>query len=463
MKVITAVMVMLTAAAAAAADESSSTDRSVAELKDLVRTMQGQIDELKAKNDQNWLTEKRAEEIKGLVHDVLADADTRASLLQSGAVAGYDKNFFLSSADGNWMLKIAGQMQVRFVYNNQDVPGVDENRWGFENRRTKLRFFGHAVDPSWQYLVLGAFDRDDSAIPSPPSGDPADAGNFVLDEAFITKDFGNGWKVRVGQFKPPFMREELVSSSRQLAVERSLVNEEFNQDRVQGIEAAWRGDRFSFAGAFSDGFYPSALGSDNTPWQLEDTEYAFTARGELLLSGDWKAFDDFSGWRGGGNAFLLGAAVHYQVDEFGTSGPNPYNGATTEVEALHFTADASAKFDGIGLYGAVVYRNLDMAAGTDLDQYGFVIQGSIFLTDEWEAFARYEWGDADTAGVEDLSVITVGANRYWAKHNLKWQTDIGFGLNPVRSIWSTSSAGWRSDPAGEDGQLVLRSQIQLLF
>lgn len=446
---ITALMVMLAAASGAAGDDGATTNATVAELRDMVRNLQGQIDELKAQSDQDWLTEKRAEEIKGLVQEVLTDADARASLLQGGAVAGYDKNFFLGSADGNWMLKVAGQMQVRFVYNNQDDTASDANRWGFENRRTKLRFFGHAVDPSWQYLVLGAFERE--------------GGSFVLDEAFITKDLGNGLKIRAGQFKAPFLREELVSSARQLAVERSLLNEEFNQDRVQGIEASWRGDRFGFAGAFSEGFYPSGSGTDNTPWQLEDTEYAFTGRGEFLISGDWKDMDDFSGWRGGGNAVMIGAAAHYQVDEYGTPGPNPFSGSTTEVQALHLTADATAKFDGIGLYGALVYRDLDGGAALDVEQFGFVIQGSIFLTDEWEAFARYEWADADTAGVDDLSVITVGANRYFAKHNLKWQTDIGFGLNPVASIWSTSSAGWRTDPADEDGQFVLRSQIQLLF
>jgi hypothetical protein len=463
MKGITAMMVILAAATSATAQETPSTDGTVAELRDLVRDLQTQIDDLKAQNNQDWLTERRAEEIKGLVQDVLADADTRASLLQNGAVAGYDKNFFLSSADGNWLLKIAGQMQVRFVYNHQDFPGNDNDRWGFENRRTKLRFFGHVVDPSWQYLVLGAFDRDDAAIPSPPSGDPADTGNFLLDEAYITKDFGNGWKARVGQFKAPFLREELVSSARQMAIERSLMNEEFNQDRVQGIEAGWRGDHWGFAAAYSDGFYPSGLGTDNTPWQLEDTEYAFTGRGEFLVFGDWKNTEDFEGWRGGENLLLLGAAAHYQVDEYGTSGPNPFDGATIEVENLGITGDVTLKFSGVGIYGAVVYRNLDSDGGTDLEQFGFVIQGGVFVTEEVEVFARYEWGDADTPGIEDLSVITAGVNKYWAKHNLKWQTDVGYGLDPVRSIWSTSSAGWRTDPAGEDGQLVVRSQIQLLF
>ena len=35
----------------------------------------------------NWLTEQRANEVRGLVRDVLADADTRASLLAQGMTA----------------------------------------------------------------------------------------------------------------------------------------------------------------------------------------------------------------------------------------------------------------------------------------------------------------------------------------------------------------------------------------
>lgn len=443
---------------AASADASSASRDDNAEVQQLratVAELQMQVQSLMGRQNEAWLTEQRAQEIRGLVQDVLADADTRASLLQGGAVAGYDKNFFLASADGNWMLKIAGQMQFRFVYNNQNDASSDSDRWGFENRRTKLRFFGHAADPSWQYLVLGAFDRE--------GADVGDGGTFALDEGWIAKDFENGWKVRFGQFKAPFLREELVSSTRQMAVERSLVNEEFNQDRVQGVEVEYKADQWRLAGAVSDGFYPSGLGTDGTPWQIEDTEYALTGRIEYIVSGDWKMFDDFSGWREGGTGILLGGAVHYQMDEYGTSGPNPFTTLTTEVEHLGLTADISAKFDRLGLFAAVVYRSLDDDALVDLEQIGFVVQGGYFLTDDVEAFARYEWADADIDGVEDLSAITVGVNKYFNKHNLKWQTDVGFGLDEVESIWSTSSAGWRTDPVGEDGQIALRSQFQLLF
>ena len=51
----------------------------------------------------NWMTEERAEEVRSLVRDVLADADTRASLLQSGMTAGYDDGFMIGSTDGNFL------------------------------------------------------------------------------------------------------------------------------------------------------------------------------------------------------------------------------------------------------------------------------------------------------------------------------------------------------------------------
>lgn len=386
-------------------------------------------------NGDAWLTEQRSSEIRALVQDVLADADTRASLLQGGSTAGWDKGFFLASADGNFKLKINGQMQIRYVYNHQEEDAAeDTNRSGFENRRTKLTFEGNVIDPTWVYHITGAFERD--------------GGSFVLEDAFVKKAFDNGWEAQVGQFKLPFMREELVSSKRQLAVDRSLVNEEYNQDRSQGIQVTYKGDQFAFYGAFSDGF-----ASSNVPVLTEDVEYAFTGRVEILFAGDWKQFSDFTSWKGEDFGFLLGAAAHYERAEYGTaSGP--------EETLFTYTVDASLEFGGANLFGAIVGRSLDEA---DVDQYGVVVQGGLFLNDEWELFGRLEWSDFDTTGVEDLTVATIGVNKYIDKHNLKWTTDVGYGIDAVNSPFSSSGVGWRADAGDEDGQIVFRSQLQLLF
>jgi len=415
------------------------------DLRARIAAMEQQLAALRAESgdtNRGWLSEQRATEIRALVQDVLADADSRASLLQDGATAGYNKNFFLQSADGNFLLKISGQMQFRYVFNHQDDEAAadgDTTRSGFENRRTKLTFEGNVLDPTWKYHVTGAFERD--------------GGSFVLEDAFVEKELSDEWSLMAGQFKLPFMREENMSSKRQLAVDRSLVNEEFNQDRSQGVQLTYQGEQFGFAAAFSDGFM-----SDNVGALVYDTEYALTGRAEFLAAGEWDQFKDFTSWRGSDFGLLIGGAAHFEKMEFGTvAGP--------EVERFTYTVDASAEFDGFNLFGAFVGNTLDddASGGVDLDQWGVVVQGGIFLTDECELFARYEFGDFDVDTVEDLSVVTVGVNKYWNKHNLKWTTDVGLGLDAVNSPWSSSGVGWRADTGDEDGQIVVRSQLQLLF
>ena len=46
---------------------------------------------------------------------------------------------------------------------------------------------------------------------------------------------------------------------------------------------------------------------------------------------------------------------------------------------------------------------------------------------------------------------------------LKWTTDVGVGLNPVASAFASTALSWRADAPDEDGQVVVRSQLQLVF
>ncbi len=442
--------------------ESAAAGDSVAELKNMVKDLKSQVDDLKAQNNQDWLTERRADEIKGLVQDVLADADTRASLLESGAMAGWDKGFFIMSADGNYKLNIGGQFQFRGVYNRQEgnaTNGIDSNRSGFENRRTKLILKGHVVDPSVTFDIQFAANRATGVV-------------GLEDAGWIQKDFGNGWKVRAGQMKAPYLREELLSSTRLMAIERSLVNSIFTAGTVQGIQVLWEGDTVHAAAMFHDG-----PGSANTPWQIEDTEGAVSARVEWLASGDWKNVADYNSFKDEGSSMIFGGAVDYSVQEFGTGSAAPtFNNA--EIENLGLTADATVDFGGVNVSGAIMYRQLNMpGAAASIDQLGVLIRGGVFVTDDLEIYGQYEWADSDIAGLSDLSVVTVGVTKYWAKHQLKWQTDVGIGLDAVMAgaainggsmaPWLTAGglngAGWRADAAGMNNQITVRTQIQLLF
>ncbi|MHC4101541.1 MAG: porin, partial [Planctomycetota bacterium] len=340
------------------------------------------------------------------------------------------------SADGNWLLKIGGQIQVRYAASFQDkAPDGEDERYGFEVRRAKLKLKGHVVDPTWKYVLNMAFDHDDGGA----------QGDIDLEDAIIIKDFGDGWELWAGQCKLNFMREELVSSSSQLAVDRSYVNELYNQDRHQGVQFFWTGDQFRVTGAFGDGF-----GSKNVPAYDPDTAWAFTGRVEWLAMGSWSQFKDLTSPRGSETGLMIGAAVHWQDSKY-----------DPKTDRLTWTIDGSLEGDGWNLFAYVVGNHPDPDVGSSMDQIGVVVQGGYYFADEWEGFARYEWSDLDTTGLDDVNILTLGVNRYFAKHALKWTTDFGYAFDSVP--FTARGIDWREDASGEDGQIVVRTQFQLLY
>jgi len=55
---------------------------------EMINALRAEVHALRNGQDDSWLTEQRSEEIRSLVHDVLADADTRASMLGSNMGRG---------------------------------------------------------------------------------------------------------------------------------------------------------------------------------------------------------------------------------------------------------------------------------------------------------------------------------------------------------------------------------------
>lgn len=410
---------------------AATTDTTTDELRAQIQHLTARVAELEG-TDSHWLTEQRASEIRSLVHDVLADADTRASLLGSGMTSGYDNGFTIGSADGNFLLRVNGQMQTRWMYSHVDdgdETGSDSHRSGFENTRTKLWFTGHVVNPNWRYVIEGNFFHGD--------------GLFELLDAYITYDYGNGFAVTVGQFKLPFLRETLMDARYLQAVERSLVESFFGAGRSQGVMVTWEQDMFRLAAAFSDGIH-----EDNTAALQRTTEWAFTARGEILLSGTWGQFEEFRSAPGEERGILIGAAIHWEDGEYGTF--------HDELELFGFTVDAHAKFGGFNLFGAYILNHVDN--GADEDHHSILVQGGFHVTDNWELFGRYEhtWFDGD---IDDLSILTGGVNYYWSGHQAKFTADLGYAFEEI--AFGDPRTGWR--PTGDDGQFVMRAQVQLLF
>jgi hypothetical protein len=414
------------------------------------------------------LAQTSSDEVRAIVAETVADAQNRSSLLAAGASAGHDGRFFIAKEDGSFRLNVGGQIQFRYVLDwRDDQNNADDFETGFQTRRTKLDFSGNIINKDWEYRVLAAFDRAD--------------GSAILEEAWVNYTFGDGWSAKWGQFKLPLLREELVSSSRQLAVERSLTNEAFTQDRSQGIQLQYRTDDWRVVGAFSDGldsentdFTDSSLRTPagaNSFFVRGEADWALTGRIEYKFQGDWKWFEDFTAPQGQDFAALLGGAVHYQ------EGPN--TGAPTDVDrqTLEYTLDLSLEGDGWNVYGAFIGRNDDTRGPVGVDQdsvddFGAVVQAGWRFQPDTELFARWDaiFGDSSRpqfTNDDNFNFFTVGINEYYAGHAAKATVDVVLSFDDTSSLITTgllpNTTTGVLGQNGSDTEVTVRFQFQLLF
>ncbi len=423
-----------------------------------IAELKRELAEMKAKNSgEGWLTEQRAEQIRGVVQDVLADAETRSSFQSSGATAGYNNGFFISSPDGNFSLKVNGLVQARWILNS----AKDQNtQWGFDVRRARLTFSGNVSD--FRYEVQGQWGSPlgvENGLFGVPTSGPNE---FNLLNAYVERDFdlgGNTLTVTAGQFKAPFLREWLVDAGDLMAVDYSLLTYYFYQGYSVGVMAGMSSDDFRVNVAFTNGVgtpQDLGIGSYGSGWNSNPTQYSFAGRAEYKMSGNWADFDNFSSRRGEAEGLMIGVGGLFQKYNTGFSLGN--RAIVTGV-----TADVTWNFGGASIFAALVYENLSTEGAGSNQPWGFMVQGGYFVTDDVEIFARYDYANADVPGgdVTKLSVITAGAN-YFLSDNAKFTADFGFSLNTL-GIFDSTSAGYRDDTGNNDGQFALRAQLQLTF
>jgi len=152
---------------------------------------------------------------------------------------------------------------------------------------------------------------------------------------------------------------------------------------------------------------------------------------------------------------------HLHYDEF-TGG---LTFGRNEERWVALTADLSVEWGGANAFVAFTYDYIDDPGIGPSNVYGVVAQAGAYFSPKFEMFTRFEYGSFETSAAEfsDLYAITFGGNYYIDGHDVKLTADIGFGISQVESAWNSDLAGWRTDPAGSEPQVVIRTQFQLLF
>jgi len=504
---------ILLVGASARADDATSLDRTqsdIAQLKQQMTAMEARHDweiaELRNANGDKWLTEARAAEIREMVKDVLADSETRTSLQGSDVTAGWNKGFFLASPDGNFKLVVGGQIQARFAYTYQSKSSrnpttsgavttqpseASSDEYGFEMRRVKLRFSGNVLDPSWTYKVVMAFNQNALVV-----GTASTTNGPVLEDAEIRKDFGNGFAVRMGQWKGNYNYEEIASSTVQQFADRSVVNQYFTTKFIQGVELQYETADWKASINYNDGGGNRNIGVVGTGSSASDSpiQWATAGRIDWKLLGEWKQFKEMMSFRGSDNGMQLGAAYNWQRGG-SQSALNPAFVGNSDGMNISYTADFNARFNGASFLVAFLGNSFYSRPGgaASVNSYGVVAQGGYFLNDDVELIGRWEWlnvsggttavvGSGSTSvpatsnsaigsaiNAQHFQIYTVGANYYISKNSVKLTADTGYVVGAIlfaNGLYNQSinGADYRTDQnSSATGQFVARVQLQLLF
>lgn len=417
------------------------------ELLDRVSKLESEVQVLRANQAS---TPKPADPaaVAGAQSAVKADASKHSAVPGS---AGYDGGFYIKSADGSFSLKPSVQFQFRSVYNaadNINSAGEDNSEQNFEIRRLKLGFAGNVFTSKLTYDFVIVANRNGSAV--------------TLETAMGQYEFTDGWFFKFGQFKEPTFHEEITSSKRQLAVDRSLANELLGggrTDYVEGVALIYGGAKkndnpLNVELGLTDGINSDGTRAVAPPNSAAD--FGGYVRVDYKISGNWKNYADFTALGTKEDLVVVGGGVSYTQ--------------TGDLDAYLATVDAQWEMgNGFSLYVAGLLNYSDAAAGSETD-YGVVAQGAYLLPSmkNVEVFGRYSGVFLDeTIAVgnttEDVfHEFTVGGNYYFGEdgkygHRAKFTLDVGYLPNG-----SPAENGIGVQGSGDD-QFYVRAQFQLLI
>jgi hypothetical protein len=392
--------------------------------------------------------------------ELVSDAGARVSLLDGGS--GYDKQgFMIGSADGNNSMYVGGSAQIRYYADFRNSNGGANERYtgGFENNLTRLGVKGSVWNKDFTYNVRGEFNN---------------TGSFSLENAFASYNYGNGFGITAGQFKNPFLRESMIDNEYQLAAERSVTEGVFSAGYSQGIQFTYASDAFRLWAGFTDGTNTANTAFTST----SESDYALNARFEFKAMGaGWERFNDFTSWKSAEDTgLLIGAGVNYQ--DGGSTGAGT-TGTTASNEQLGYTIDAQLEGQGWNAFASFTGGHTDDGT-TKLNNFGFVAQGGIFVTDQVELFGRWDsifWDndlvDGNGDSLKNSHFLTGGINYYLSQESqaakvtidaiYAFETSIdGSGAGDGHeSVLPTGNYGLLGEP--KDGELALRAQLQVVF
>ncbi len=316
-------------------------------------------------------------------------------------------------------------------------------------RRVRLELSGHLIRKLKYNLT---FDAD-------KWGRAGHSDSVNLYYAYISYIFSPLFALEFGKHKLPYSRVSLVSSSKQLLIERPVSTEKAK--KLFGPSHAFYQPFFKAYGRLYDGVISYAVGFGDG-WQSGDTLYTsptrsvetagtlFAGRIELSPPG-WVEKKKSDAHLGKGRHLALG--LHYAQQDSIEYTQNLYS-EKRRLKGL----DISAHRENITLqfeYNTWQIESTDPSIGTK-EPEGWYVQAGYYIPGyDVEPAIRYEKYDQDsTSSDKKEKITTVGANWYLMGHSMK------LSFNWVHTEFDKKADGWLVD---DDSKDVFQFQGQLYY
>ncbi len=418
-----------------------------------------------------------------------------AAMLRADASA-YER---LAQPDENpFALNAEVLLQTRYMGSTRSEPSApnpENQTFGFDIPRAQIRLSGNLVNRQVTGYLNFDFgdaegDRGRGSAPLVPAGNGAPQ----LRDAYVQYNFEgerSGLYIKAGQFRSAVVTEDAIAPEFQMAVERSVANEFFALGLTQGVALGKVTDRFAWEVSVNDGHaYPGNPEPANTAFNNAfEADWAFSGRLDWKIAGDWARFADFTSWRGSDEGLKIGAGFHVQRQ--GDTNPDSiptgfFLGNASEVLVATWSADVQWENDGWALFAGYTGQRVMWEINSNqftIVNHGLVVQGSMFFTEQAEAFARVDLVQLDSAligggafptGEDTYYYLTAGVNYYMIpeSHAVKLSADVVFTTS-TSDTFDIGAGGANSifypDPTvtgllgASDSELLVRGQVQLLF
>jgi phosphate-selective porin OprO and OprP len=349
---------------------------------------------------------------------------------------GYDGGFYLNDATGNFSLKMNARMQAKYTF--EAVEGNEDRDLDtqFSIPAARIKFKGHVISKKIGYALQLDFGKGDALLK-----------DFYADFAFVK----NVFHLRVGQWVKPFSRQQITSSGKLEFTGRAMTDKAFGAGRDIGLafhNNYEKSPKFEWAiGIFNGtGEKPVYKGTadDSGNVKVKPSNVPTTFHPMLVA----RIGANFGKLKGYSEADLKGGSPRLGLGITGLLDFEWDNNDAGEIRSEFDYIFKAYGFSASGGFYVASVQDGDAFSDQTYDKLGVHAQLGYVIGEMVQPVFRY--GVINPEGAKNYEQeIFGGISVYFARHNLKWQTEAGSKLY--------------KDGDEDSSDVIVATQLQLGF